>query len=181
MVAGFEHTADPRTVWLACTLSFCLGLPSLGSAVAFSAATSIATIGLYISYGPFPFVCPFNSAALADTSLQAFRSHCVLSTVSASCEVRSISEPSRIRLLSLRLHGSCSSLLLSSCRPRIPSTPRHSITPSSQWGSSSRTRLVSGSSARESGSPDLCGKLHVSELHELQSRQFMLMHLAFSS
>jgi hypothetical protein len=38
-------------VWLACTLSFVLGLPSLGSSVAFSAATSIATIGLYISYG----------------------------------------------------------------------------------------------------------------------------------
>jgi amino acid transporter len=42
-----------RTVWLACTLSFILGLPSLGSAVAFSAATSIATIGLYISYGMY--------------------------------------------------------------------------------------------------------------------------------
>ncbi|RDW71618.1 hypothetical protein BP6252_08181 [Coleophoma cylindrospora] len=40
-----------RTVWLAATLSFCLALPSLGSSVAFSAATSIATIGLYISYG----------------------------------------------------------------------------------------------------------------------------------
>ncbi|KAF7296203.1 Amino acid permease [Mycena chlorophos] len=40
-----------RTVWLACFLSFCLGLPSLGSSVAFSAATSIATIGLYLSYG----------------------------------------------------------------------------------------------------------------------------------
>ncbi|KAI0288599.1 APC amino acid permease [Russula brevipes] len=40
-----------RTVWLACTLSFVLGLPSLGSSVAFSAATSIATIGLYTSYG----------------------------------------------------------------------------------------------------------------------------------
>lgn len=39
-----------RTVWLACTLSFILGLPSLGSSVAFSAATSIATIGLYVSY-----------------------------------------------------------------------------------------------------------------------------------
>ncbi|KAI0336963.1 hypothetical protein BDW22DRAFT_1349509 [Trametopsis cervina] len=52
----FFHKVDAkrkspvRTVWLACTLSFCLGLPSLGSAVAFSAATSIATIGLYISY-----------------------------------------------------------------------------------------------------------------------------------
>ncbi|KAH9961882.1 amino acid transporter [Russula dissimulans] len=40
-----------RTVWLACTLSFLLGLPSLGSSVAFNAATSITTIGLYISYG----------------------------------------------------------------------------------------------------------------------------------
>lgn len=48
---------DPRfrapvaTVWLAATLSFCLALPSLGSSVAFAAATSIATIGLYVSYG----------------------------------------------------------------------------------------------------------------------------------
>ncbi|CAN6604128.1 GABA-specific permease [Trichomonascus vanleenenianus] len=39
-----------RTVWLAALLSFCLALPSLGSSVAFSAATSIATVGLYISY-----------------------------------------------------------------------------------------------------------------------------------
>jgi len=39
-----------RTIWLAATLAFILALPSLGSAVAFSAATSIATIGLYISY-----------------------------------------------------------------------------------------------------------------------------------
>jgi amino acid transporter len=40
-----------RAVWLAAFLSFCLSLPSLGSSVAFAAATSIATIGLYISYG----------------------------------------------------------------------------------------------------------------------------------
>ena len=39
------------TVWLAAFLSFLLALPSLGSTVAFSAATSIATIGLYLSYG----------------------------------------------------------------------------------------------------------------------------------
>jgi amino acid transporter len=38
-------------VWLAAILSFILALPSLGSSVAFAAATSIATIGLYISYG----------------------------------------------------------------------------------------------------------------------------------
>jgi len=53
----FFHKVDRRwrspirTVWLACTLSFILGLPSLGSYVAFSAANSIAAIGLYISYG----------------------------------------------------------------------------------------------------------------------------------
>jgi amino acid transporter len=40
-----------RTIWLGAFLSFCLALPSLGSSVAFAAATSIATIGLYISYG----------------------------------------------------------------------------------------------------------------------------------
>ena len=40
-----------RTIWLAATLSFLLAIPSLGSEVAFAAATSIATIGLYISYG----------------------------------------------------------------------------------------------------------------------------------
>lgn len=39
-----------RTIWLAAFLSFCLAIPSLGSSVAFSAATSIATIGLYVSY-----------------------------------------------------------------------------------------------------------------------------------
>jgi len=38
-------------VWLAAFLSFLLALPSLGSTVAFAAATSIATIGLYLSYG----------------------------------------------------------------------------------------------------------------------------------
>jgi amino acid transporter len=53
----FFHNVDDRfrspvrTIWLAAFLSFCLALPSLGSTVAFAAATSIATIGLYISYG----------------------------------------------------------------------------------------------------------------------------------
>ncbi|KAF2463538.1 amino acid transporter [Lindgomyces ingoldianus] len=51
------HKVDVRfkcpinTVWLAAFLAFLLALPSLGSSVAFAAATSIATIGLYISYG----------------------------------------------------------------------------------------------------------------------------------
>ena len=44
-----------RTIWLAATLSFLLAVPSLGSSVAFTAATSIATIGLYLSYG-FPIL-----------------------------------------------------------------------------------------------------------------------------
>jgi amino acid transporter len=45
-----RHHSPIRTIWLAATLSFILALPSLGSSVAFAAATSIATIGLYISY-----------------------------------------------------------------------------------------------------------------------------------
>jgi amino acid transporter len=54
---SFFHKVDKRfrspirTIWLAATLSFLLAVPSLGSTVAFQAATSIATIGLYISYG----------------------------------------------------------------------------------------------------------------------------------
>jgi amino acid transporter len=53
----FFHKVDARfrsptrAVWLSATLSFILALPSLGSSVAFAAATSIATIGLYLSYG----------------------------------------------------------------------------------------------------------------------------------
>ncbi|KAF4625925.1 hypothetical protein G7Y89_g12237 [Cudoniella acicularis] len=56
-IPHFFHKVDAklkspiRTVWLAAFLAFCLALPSLGSPVAFAAATSIATIGLYISYG----------------------------------------------------------------------------------------------------------------------------------
>jgi amino acid transporter len=56
-IPRFFHKVDDkfrspvRTVWLAVFLAFCLSLPSLGSSVAFAAATSIATIGLYISYG----------------------------------------------------------------------------------------------------------------------------------
>jgi len=46
-----RFSAPIRTICLAGFLSFLLAIPSLGSSVAFSAATSIATIGLYISYG----------------------------------------------------------------------------------------------------------------------------------
>ena len=40
-----------RTVLFGATCSFVLALPSLGSTVALNGTTSIATIGLYISYG----------------------------------------------------------------------------------------------------------------------------------
>jgi amino acid transporter len=56
-IPHFFHSVDKRfhspirTIWLAAFLAFLLAVPSLGSSVAFSAATSIATIGLYISYG----------------------------------------------------------------------------------------------------------------------------------
>ncbi|KAG8984328.1 hypothetical protein FRB94_006130 [Tulasnella sp. JGI-2019a] len=46
-----KYKSPIATVWLAAFLAFLLAIPSLGSAVAFAAATSIATIGLYISYG----------------------------------------------------------------------------------------------------------------------------------
>ena len=46
-----KFQAPIRTIFLAGFLAFLLAIPSLGSSVAFSAATSIATIGLYISYG----------------------------------------------------------------------------------------------------------------------------------
>lgn len=56
-IPAFFHKVDKkwrspiRTIWLAAFLAFLLAVPSVGSTVAFSAATSIATIGLYISYG----------------------------------------------------------------------------------------------------------------------------------
>ncbi|KAF3939037.1 hypothetical protein ABW19_dt0206955 [Dactylella cylindrospora] len=53
----FAHTDQKfqspiRTIWLAAFLAFCLSLPSLGSSVAFAAATSIATMFSTIK-GPF--------------------------------------------------------------------------------------------------------------------------------
>lgn len=66
---SFSHNTHPTihglvwSVWLSCLLAFLLGLPSLGSSVAFSAATSIATIGLYISYGT-PSFCPAARSSL---------------------------------------------------------------------------------------------------------------------
>lgn len=56
-IPHFFHKVDARfrspirTIWLAAFLAFLLAIPSVGSSVAFSAATSIATIGLYLSYG----------------------------------------------------------------------------------------------------------------------------------
>ncbi|KAJ3213058.1 hypothetical protein HK099_007608, partial [Clydaea vesicula] len=40
-----------RTIWLSVILSFLITLPSIANSSAFAAVTSIATIGLYISYG----------------------------------------------------------------------------------------------------------------------------------
>ncbi|KAJ3232926.1 hypothetical protein HDU81_002613 [Chytriomyces hyalinus] len=45
-----------NATWLACFLYSILALPYLGNSTAFTAITSIATIGLYISYG-IPIVC----------------------------------------------------------------------------------------------------------------------------
>lgn len=43
-------------MWFSVIVASLLGLPSLGNATAFSAITSVATIGLYLSYG-IPIVC----------------------------------------------------------------------------------------------------------------------------
>jgi len=54
--SGFWHRINPRTrtptnaVWLAAGGAFLLGLPYLWNATAYAAVTSIAVIGLYISY-----------------------------------------------------------------------------------------------------------------------------------
>jgi len=110
---GWSPDRKLLIVWLACTLSFILGLPSLGSTVAFAAATSIATIGLYISYG-------MSIYSLAEihylTLVQAFRLPCECSTGVILSGVLSILEPSRIQLLLLRSCGSYSSPSLSSFR-----------------------------------------------------------------
>lgn len=55
--------APVRTVLFGAICSLLLALPSLGSAVAFYGTTSIATIGLYISYGipiSMTLVYPYN-------------------------------------------------------------------------------------------------------------------------
>jgi amino acid transporter len=50
------HRINPRTrtptnsIWFAVVFAFLLGLPYIGSPVAYGAVTSIATIGLYIAY-----------------------------------------------------------------------------------------------------------------------------------
>lgn len=47
----FRRLQTPvNAVWLSVFIAAILGLPSLGNATAFSAITSVATIGLYISY-----------------------------------------------------------------------------------------------------------------------------------
>ena len=73
-------------VWLACALSFLLALPSLGSSVAFSAATSIATIGLYISYG----ACANATIIFLHLRLDAetLTIHTLRDTNRAACDIR---------------------------------------------------------------------------------------------
>ncbi|KAI8610653.1 APC amino acid permease [Chytriomyces sp. MP71] len=52
--------------WLACFLYIVLALPYLGNSTAFTAITSIATIGLYISYG-IPIACKLMNPHLFPT------------------------------------------------------------------------------------------------------------------
>ncbi|PIA30110.1 hypothetical protein AQUCO_05700079v1 [Aquilegia coerulea] len=45
-----KHDVPINAVWFSAAMCFCMGLPSLGSLVAFQAMVSIATLGLYIAY-----------------------------------------------------------------------------------------------------------------------------------
>jgi hypothetical protein len=86
---GDLESESPLTlfaVWLACTLSFILGLPSLGSSVAFAAATSIATIGLYISYGKVYNLINILYLAQASGRCQVSPLRFVSSTETPLCE-----------------------------------------------------------------------------------------------
>ncbi|KAI0288600.1 amino acid permease-domain-containing protein [Russula brevipes] len=61
---GRWRRSPTRTVWLSCALSFVLGWPMLYDWVVFSTVTSIAAIGLYLSYGtPSNFIRPLSLRA----------------------------------------------------------------------------------------------------------------------
>ncbi|KAJ3281478.1 hypothetical protein HDU79_010733 [Rhizoclosmatium sp. JEL0117] len=66
------HSIHPRLQiplnanWLACVLYCLLALPYLGNPTAYTAITSIATIGLYISYG-IPIACKLMNPELFET------------------------------------------------------------------------------------------------------------------
>jgi hypothetical protein len=64
-----SNTVSP--VWLSCALSFLLGWPMLYDWVVFSTVTSIAAIGLYLSYGTHSnFIYP-PSRALFPSELRS--------------------------------------------------------------------------------------------------------------
>lgn len=56
--------APIRTVWLSVVLAFCLALPSLGSVVAFTAVTSIATMYVPVPPSSSPSLPPSSSPSL---------------------------------------------------------------------------------------------------------------------
>ncbi|KAJ3074787.1 hypothetical protein HDU98_010280 [Podochytrium sp. JEL0797] len=68
-LSGLWHQIDPKlqipfnATWLAVFLYSILALPYLGNSAAFTAITSIATIGLYISYG-IPIFCKLMNPEL---------------------------------------------------------------------------------------------------------------------
>jgi hypothetical protein len=132
-------------VWLACTLSFILGLPSLGSSVAFSAATSIATIGLYISYGTQfqPPKCPFPLHESSYHS-QEFPSPSVSSTRIDLYEDHFTSASSRTQSQSPLFSGSPLYRLSFASQSSTRSTRKRSTTRPSLSGSSFHTPSGSG-------------------------------------
>jgi hypothetical protein len=152
-------------VWLACILSFLLGLPSLGSLVAFSAAMSIATIGLYISYGTqfrLPKCpSPFGRIILSLTGIPI-----ALRVIYADRFTRGPFHLGRFSYPSQS--PPCSGLPLCrlsfASRSSTPSTPKHLTTRPSQSGSSLPTPWASGLKAPGGGSQDLSSRMQVRPL-----------------
>ena len=154
----FFYKADPktgsptRTVWLACTLAFILGLPSLGSSVAFTAVTRYE-MGFCNLHHPLTATWLHVASQLSGcTSRMEFQLSSESGTARTSREDPSISENSLTQLQSLPCCGYASSRSSLSFRKSTLSIHRHSTTRSSPSASLYCTRSHSGSFPPGSGS-----------------------------
>ena len=146
----FFYKADPktgsptRTVWFACTLAFILGLPSLGSSVAFTAVTRYEMNFCNLHQSLTAACLQIASRLSGCISRMEFRLLSESGTARTSREVPSISENSLTRLRLSPFCGYASSRSSLFFRKPTPSTHRHSTTRSSPSASLYCTRSLSG-------------------------------------